>query len=129
MTDQARGPGRPPFQPTAEMAKMVETLAAFGVPQDAIAKTIGCTPPTMRKYFGDQLEVAATKANAKVAETLFKIATNPDHPKSAICCMFWLKTRARWAEAAPEAGPGKKETAATVAATAEKGTHWDALLN
>ena len=119
--------GRKPFEPTEAQRRQVKAMAAYGIPDYDIAKVIGVSPPTMRKYFFEELDVGHVTATAKVAETLFKMATNADHPKAAICAMFWLKCRSGWKEF-PDA-PGKKEQAADAARTADHGTEWESLLN
>lgn len=89
---------RPPFRPTEEQRKQVETLTAFGVQQDEIAALIGISPTTLRKHFRRELDVGATKANAKVAQSLFNQAIGGN----VTAAIFWLKTRARWKEPAQE---------------------------
>lgn len=101
-------------------------MSAMGVPDYDIAKIIGVSEPTMRKHFWQELEVGHIEANAKVAGTLFRTATDPSNPKSVTAAIFWLKARAGWREDAP--APGKKEQVAALAQTAEAGTSWDGLL-
>lgn len=120
--------GRPSFTPTDEQRRMVRSMAAYGVHQEDIARVIGINSTTLRKYFFAEIDTAAVEANAKVAQTLFKMATDPTHPRSAICAIFWLKTRARWTEAVPNE-VGKKEQVEINARTAERGSRWDELLN
>lgn len=95
-------------EPTAATRGAVESMAAYGIPQADIAKSIGIDAKTLRKYYGDELETAATKANARVAQTLYKIATDPTHKSCASAAMFWAKARMGWREAA-DAAPGKKD--------------------
>jgi hypothetical protein len=133
MTDEAkRKPGRPPFKPTDMQRATVKAMAAYGVPQFDISKVVGVDEKTLRLHFGQELEIAGIEANAKVAQTLFKMATDPKHPKAAICAMFWLKCRAGWSEQ-PASDPveyqSKKEAASRASATAERGTDWEGLLN
>ena len=84
----------PPHQPTDQMRKQVEALAAYGVPETDISLVIGIDPKTLRKYYRDQLDTAHTKANSKVAERLFQQAMEGN----TTAMIFWLKTRARWRE-------------------------------
>ena len=63
--------GRPPHVPTEKDRKMVEAMASYGVPQDEIALVLGVSTVTLRRRYGDVLRVAAIKANAKMAESLF----------------------------------------------------------
>ena len=100
MTDapKNRGPGQPPHAPTSQQRKMVESMSAYGIPQDDISKVIGISIDTLAKHYREELDTATAKANAKVAETLYKQATNVDNPRSATAAIFWLKTRGGWKE-------------------------------
>lgn len=118
--------GRPAYAPTDRDRAQVKLLSAMGVPDYDIAKVMSLSPPTLRKYFWTELEVGHVEANAKVAQSLFKQATDPVKP-NVTACIFWLKTRARWTEAQPEDG-GKKERVAEAARVAEQGTEWEGLL-
>lgn len=94
--------------------KEVEKYAAVGLNLDQIAALMDVSPKTLDTIMVRQLEVgyAVKKGKAKgigrVAQSLFSIATNTDHPKqfSAIC--FYLKTQGRWVEARDE-GEALKE--------------------
>ena len=88
-------PGRKPFTPTEEQRRTVRAMAGFGVPQDDIALVLRTTSRTMRKWFRDELDVAAVEANARVAQCLFQQATTPG---SIAATIFWLKARAGWRE-------------------------------
>lgn len=94
------GPGRPPFEPTPAQRSLVRTLAGLGQPQEAICQHIQhgsspISPNTLRKYFAVELEHGTHDANARVAKTLFEMATSGNVPAATF---FWLKTRARWTE-------------------------------
>src|SRR6266481_3856407 len=89
---------RPRFEPTAEQRKTVEAMAAYGIPEDQIASTIGpkgIDPKTLRKHFRRELLLGATKANSKVAETAYQMATSGKCPTMTI---FWAKCRNGWKE-------------------------------
>ncbi len=91
---------RPTFKPTEENRRYVEQLSAFGIPHAQIVGLIfgsngkPISEGTLRKYFSAELEVGTTKANAKVASTLYNKAVKGD----TTSCIFWLKTRAGWRE-------------------------------
>jgi hypothetical protein len=119
--------GRPEFIPTDGQRAQVKAMAAYGVPQDDIAKVVGCSTHTLRKHFWSELEVAAIEANAKVAQSLFRKAVEGNGKEAVTAAIFWLKCRAGWRDMTVE--PGKKEQAEAVAMTAERGTDWDQLLN
>src|SRR5947209_18985179 len=74
----------------------VRYLAGVGVPQDDIAKIIGCAPKTLRKRFRDELDRGVAEANATVCGYLFAAAKAGNIP----AIIFWLKTRAHWREGA-----------------------------
>ncbi len=77
-------------------------MAAYGIPQDEIARVVGITKPTLEKHYRPELDRAETEANAKVAESLFRKATG-DGSQAVTAAIFWLKTRARWKEPTLEA--------------------------
>jgi len=102
---------RPRFNATHEQKKNVEAMAAYGIPEEEIARAIGehgIDPKTLRKYFRHQLNVGATKANSAVAQTAYQMATSGKCPAAT---MFWLKCRAGWKEtnilqhSGPNGGP------------------------
>ena len=86
---------RPKFVPTAEQRKTVRTMAGFGIPQDDIAAHLEIAPKTLRKHFKQELRVGAIHADARVIESLYKMATSGE---SAAATIFWVKTRCRWRE-------------------------------
>ena len=102
---------RPRFKPTPEQRRNVEALAAYGIPEEELARTIGehgIDAKTLRKYFRRELDLAATKANSAVAQTLYQLATSGKCPAAT---MFWLKCRSGWKETSvfqhsgPQGGP------------------------
>src|SRR6266852_3635705 len=102
---------RPKFEGTAEQRRTVEALAAYGIPEEELARTIGehgIDPKTLRKYFRHELNVGATKDNSAVAQTAYQMATSGKYPAAT---MFWLKCRAGWKEtnvlqhSGPNGGP------------------------
>lgn len=101
---------------------MVAAMTAYGIPQIEIAAIVEVSLPTLRKYFFREIETATAKANAKVAETLFNIATKGEGKERVTACIFWLKTRAGWRDT--EGGIGKKGAAEEAARNAGIGTDW-----
>ena len=87
---------RPAFVVTDGMREKVQYLAGLGVPQDDIAKIIGCAPKTLRKRFREELDRGVAEANAMVAGYLFNSAKQGNVSAQ----IFWLKTRAHWREGA-----------------------------
>ena len=66
---------RPRHQPDAFHRRQVEALAGYGVPEAEIAGMMNIDPKTLRKYYRHELDFGHTKANAKVAENLFRKPT------------------------------------------------------
>ena len=87
---------RKPFLVTAAMRDKVRHLAGIGVPQDDIARIIGCAPKTLRKRLRDDLDRGTAEANAIVSGSLFAAAKGGN----VTAQIFWLKTRAQWREGA-----------------------------
>jgi hypothetical protein len=85
---------RPAFVVNDAMRERVRHLAGLGVPQDDIAKIIGCAPKTLRKRFRDELDRGVAEANATVSGYLFAAAK----AGNITAIIFWLKTRAHLRE-------------------------------
>ena len=89
---------RPNFIATNEQRKMVRTMAAYGIHQDDIARCVGLrSAKTLRRHFREELDRAATEANAQVAQSLYQQAISG---KKTGATIFWLKSRAGWRESA-----------------------------
>ena len=91
------------FEPTDEQRRTVKALAGYGVPQEGIAIHIGVDPKTLRKHFRDELDRGSVEATAKVAQTLFHLATVEKNVASVI---FWMKARAGWRETVRQENTG-----------------------
>ena len=87
----------PKFKPTAEQRKMVHSMCGRGIPQADIAIVLGIDPKTLRLHFRRELDTGVIHANARVAETLYRQATDRKNP-SIPAAIFWLKARAGWRE-------------------------------
>ena len=72
-------------------------MAAYGVPEQNIARVVGIDAKTLRKHYREELDTGQTKATAKVAESLYRKATTDGH-QSVTAAIFWLKTRGGWRE-------------------------------
>lgn len=83
-----------PHEPTKEQRDTVSLHASVGTPQELIARVLGIDPKTLRKYYRDELDLSAAKANATIGGALFNKAKGGD--TGAMC--FWMKTRAGWKE-------------------------------
>src|SRR3954463_5891409 len=89
--------GRPAHTPDPVQRRQVEALAGYGVPEAEIAAIVAIDAKTLRKYYRHELDHGHAKANAKVAENLYRKATG-DGRESVTAAIFWLKVRARWKE-------------------------------
>ena len=88
-------PDPTPHVPTERSRGEVAALVSFGNTQEEIAAHIGICVDTLAKYYRDELDNSVVRANAKVANRLFRKATEGDDLTAMI---FWLKTRAKWRE-------------------------------
>jgi len=89
--------GRRAHLPDAATRRQVEALAGYGVPEAEIAGVVAIDAKTLRKHYRQELDHGHTKANARVAENLYRKATG-DGREAVIAAIFWLKTRAGWKE-------------------------------
>lgn len=98
---------RRPHEPTEKDRKQVTLMAGIGLTHDQIAKIIGVSDETLRKYYSSELETAASLMNAQVAQNLFSMATSKEQG-SVAAAIFWMKTRAGWREVSRQeiTGPG-----------------------
>jgi len=88
---------RPAHKPDSSVRRQVEAMAGYGVPEVEIVGVVGVSPKTLRKHYRDELDHGHVKANAKVAENLYRKATGEGR-EAVIAAIFWLKTRAGWKE-------------------------------
>jgi hypothetical protein len=83
------------LNPTDEQRKTVRAMSGFGIPHDDIAILLEIDPKTLRKHFRRGLDRGSIEATAKVAQSLFNMATVHKNVAAAI---FWMKARAGWRE-------------------------------
>jgi hypothetical protein len=79
---------------------MVSTHTAYGIAQAEICAILNITLPTLHKHFRMELNTGLARANAVMAEALFRQGTKLNSTNATI---FWLRTRAKWTEARPDA--------------------------
>lgn len=72
-------------------------MSAYGIPQEDIATVLDIGAKTLRKHYRTELDTGTAKANAKVAENLYKHATGEGRA-AVTAAIFWMKTRAGWRE-------------------------------
>lgn len=77
--DEKRGKGRPKFEPTREQRKLVQVLVGMQVPIKTIAKNVaegGIDEKTLRKAFGEELEMGRENLVASLKAQVVKAAQN-----------------------------------------------------
>ena len=85
---------KPSHEPTPAQRQLVQLHATIGTQQDTIASILGIDPKTLRKHYREELDHAMAQANATIGGALFNKAKAGD----TTAMIFWMKTRARWAE-------------------------------
>ena len=90
-------PSRPSsHEPTEDTRRTVIVCASIGTPHSVIAAALGIgSVNTLKKYYKMELRDGLEMSNARVAETLFRMALSGRVPAATF---FWLKTRAGWRE-------------------------------
>jgi hypothetical protein len=83
------------YEPTDEQQRTVRAMSGFGIPQDDIATLLEIDLKTLRKHFRHELDRGSIEATAKVAQSLFNMATQGQNVAAAI---FWMKVRGGWSE-------------------------------
>lgn len=78
-------------------ARRVEALAGFGLSAEDIGRVFDIAPETINSIYARELAGGQAKANARVAESLYRMALG-DGRGAVTAAIFWLKTRARWKE-------------------------------
>jgi len=96
--------GRPPFRPTDEQRRNVETLAGLGLRHQDIRLLVinpstgkPIEEKTLRRRFAQELASGAPKANAKVAQSLFQKAIG-NGPQAVTAAIWFSKCRMGWME-------------------------------
>ena len=96
----------------------VEAMAGYGVAPADIAQVLGIEVETLKADYASQLDGGHIKANARVAESLYRKATGEGR-EAVTAAIFWLKTRARWKETSVHEVEGKLDTSVTFITTYE----------
>ena len=95
---------KPLHQPTEKTRAEIIALRSYGVPIKEVAAYIGIDDKTLYKYYRDELENSAIKANANVGKFLYQAAsgqaltTGASYSDCVRAAMFWAKTRMGWKE-------------------------------
>lgn len=80
-----------PYVPTKEARDTVSHYTRYGIPQADLCAVLGISKATLHRHFRAEIDTAAARAIAKVAETLYNRAVAGE--QNAI--EFFLKNRAR----------------------------------
>jgi hypothetical protein len=78
-------------------ASKVEAMAGYGLSAADIARVLDISEQELKTSYEKQLAGGQIKANARVAESLYRKAIGEGR-ESVTAAIFWLKTRARWKE-------------------------------
>ena len=95
---------KPLHQPTEKTRAEIVALRSYGVPIKEVAAYIGIDDKTLYKYYREELENSAIKANANVGKFLYQaasgqaLATGATYSDCVRAAMFWAKTRMGWKE-------------------------------
>ena len=95
---------KPLHQPTDKTRAEIIALRSYGVPIKEVAAYIGIDDKTLYKYYRQELENSAIKANANVGKFLYQAAsgqaltTGATYSDCVRAAMFWAKTRMGWKE-------------------------------
>ena len=103
--------GRKPFEPSEKDRVTVKAMIGYGITQDDVAKVIGISDVSLRKYFPREIELAVVEANLMVAQSLHQMATKGKNVTAAI---WWSKTRMGWSERLPVDKDGNARAGVTI---------------
>jgi transcriptional regulator with XRE-family HTH domain len=79
--------------PTKGQREAVEECIGIGLTHGQVAKTIGISLGTLRKYYKDELELGKITKIAALSQTMFEIGTDPTHKGVVPAAMYLLKTQ------------------------------------
>jgi transposase-like protein len=97
-----RGRGRPAgsggHKPTAETRAIVERCCGSNWSHNDIARLLGISDETLRKYYREELDRGKGKCLARVEMAVIQVASDPDHRDFATMAKFFLKSKSNWTE-------------------------------
>jgi hypothetical protein len=96
-------------QSARPLSSKVEALAGFGLSTADIACVLATDEQELKATCAHELDSGGIKANARVAESLYRKATG-DGREAVTAAIFWLKTRARWKEVSVHEHTGRPDT-------------------
>jgi len=98
--------GRPAHKPNTHSRRQVEAMAGFGIPEADVARVLAIDPKTLRRHYRTELDTGHVRANARVAESLYRKATGEGR-EAVLAAIFWLKARGGWKEISVHETTGK----------------------
>ena len=108
---------KPLHQPTEKTRAEIIALRSYGVPIKEVAAYIGIDDKPLYKYYREEIENSAIKANANVGKLLYQaasgqaLATGATYSDCVRAAMFWAKTRMGWKETNVQEHTGANSTA------------------
>ncbi|MER8441534.1 hypothetical protein NKH36_33790 [Mesorhizobium sp. M1312] len=109
--------GREPVQESNRRRQGIRHCR-YGLAAADIACVLATDEDVLKATYEHEPESSALKANARVAESLYRKATGEGR-ESVTAAIFWLKTRARWKETSIHELQGKLDTSVTFVTTCE----------
>lgn len=100
MEKPKRTQGRPPHIPTGMQRRLVQVLAAQGIPQFQICRVLEIDEKTLRRHYRHELDVGAVRLESALILRLYSLAGG----KGAVALRaitFLLKAKFGWSEYAP----------------------------
>ena len=82
------------YEPTDDSRRLVTDLASVGIRYEDIAAKLQISSDTLVKYYKKELDDGRVDANADIGRSLY----NQAREGNTQAMIFWLKTRAGWAE-------------------------------
>ncbi|MBY5501247.1 hypothetical protein HFO82_21870 [Rhizobium leguminosarum] len=81
-------------------SRLVQVLAAHGIPQREICRALAIDPKTLRLHYRRELDIGAAKLESALVDHLLRIARGRDGTAFR-AIKFILKARFGWSEFAP----------------------------
>ena len=126
------------YQPSQQDRSLVETLAGYGVPPEEICRLIvnpangkALTPRALLRHFGEEIARGLAAANAKVAESLYRLAVGQakvvvdgevlqeEREPKVTAAVFWAKTRMGWKEISAQDAAAQRGNGGPIVAEAK----------
>ena len=89
MRQSKKNLGRPPHEPTPQTRATVEMLAAGAVDRRSIARCVGITPETLRKYYDEELATGKARLVQRCIQSLCAAAAKGN----VTAAIYMLKAR------------------------------------